>query len=124
VAVPSRLPRFVGALAESVSALIRTPKGLPVGPAIRRLRLSVGLLLLIIVLGVVGYWAITDFTPFEALYQTILTVTTVGFQEVRPLDDAGRAFTILLAVLGVGSVIYHAHGEGDESQPLRGGALG
>jgi voltage-gated potassium channel len=106
VAVPSRLPRFVGALAESVSALIRTPKGLPVGPAIRRLRLSVGLLLLIIVLGVVGYWAITDFTPFEALYQTILTVTTVGFQEVRPLDDAGRAFTILLAVLGVGSVIY------------------
>ncbi|HJN94011.1 MAG TPA: potassium channel family protein [Dehalococcoidia bacterium] len=106
MAVRSHVFRLIGALSDSLSALIRTPEASPVGPAIQRLRLSVGLFLLIIVLGVVGYSVITDFTPFEALYQTILTVTTIGFQEVRPLDDAGRSFTIVLAVLGVGSVIY------------------
>ena len=56
--------------------------------------------------GVVGYVLIDDFAPFDALYQTLLTLTTVGFQEVHPLSRAARAFTIFLMVFGVGIVLY------------------
>lgn len=101
-----RLPAATAPLLQSLAALVRTPAGSPVGPAIRRLRVSVGLLLLIVALGVVGYWTIADFSLFDALYQTILTVTTIGFEEIAPLDRDGRTFTIVLAVLGVGSVFY------------------
>ena len=96
----------MGGLLESLTALLRTPEGSPVGPAIRRLRLSVLMLLAIVALGVVGYRLIEDFSLFDALYQTTLTLTTIGFQELQPLSDEARAFTIVLAVLGVGGVFY------------------
>src|SRR5262249_39544079 len=44
-------------------------------------------------------WPIDD-----ALYMTVITLTTVGFKEVRELDDAGRAWTSLLSVAGVGII--------------------
>ncbi len=58
--------------------------------------------LLIIVFGTMGYVVLEGYTPLEALYMTIITLTTVGFGEVRPLDEAGRIFTIVL--IGVGAV--------------------
>ena len=76
------------------------------GPAIRRLRLSVAMLLAIVAMGVVGYRLIEDFSLFDALYQTVLTLSTIGFQELQPLSDGARAFTIVLAALGVGGVFY------------------
>lgn len=42
----------------------------------------------------------------EALFMTVITLTTVGFGEVRPLSPTGRWFTIALILLGVGSVFY------------------
>ena len=57
-------------------------------------------------IGVVGYVLIEDFSPFDALYQTVLTLTTVGFQEVHPLSREARAFTIFLMVFGVGTALY------------------
>ena len=56
--------------------------------------------------GVVGYWAIDEYSPFDALYQTVLTLTTVGFQEVHPLSTEARAFTIFLMLFGVGIALY------------------
>lgn len=102
---PNSAPPMVGIL-ESATALFRTPEGSPVGPAIRRLRASIAILAGIVGLGVIGYWLIAGFNGFDALYQTILTVTTIGFAEIEPLDDDARAFTIVLAVLGVGAVVY------------------
>jgi voltage-gated potassium channel len=58
------------------------------------------------VFGTVGY-LLLGFTLLEALYQTVTTVATVGFREVRPLSDAGMAFTIVLIVVGVGTVLYN-----------------
>lgn len=55
----------------------------------------------ILLIGVVGYYAIFGLTWIESLYMTIITVTTVGFQEVQPLSDAGRLFTILLIISSV-----------------------
>ena len=57
-------------------------------------------------LGVVGYVVIDDFSPFDALYQTLLTLTTVGFQEVYPLSREARIFTVFLMVFGVGIALY------------------
>ena len=41
----------------------------------------------------------------DALYQTVTTVATVGFREVRPFDTAGKIFTMVLIMLGVGAVL-------------------
>lgn len=49
---------------------------------------------------------IEGWTPLEAFYMTAISLTTVGFGEVRPLSDSGRLFTVALILIGVGSVAY------------------
>ncbi len=44
-------------------------------------------LFLTMAIGVAGYRLIDGFSAFDALYQTVLTLTTVGFQELHPLSD-------------------------------------
>jgi voltage-gated potassium channel len=56
--------------------------------------------------GTIGYSLIEGWTFFEALYMTIITLTTVGYMEVHPLSNAGRFFTIALILTGVGSMLY------------------
>jgi voltage-gated potassium channel len=62
-------------------------------------------LALIVAVGVVGYMAIEHWNVIDSLYMTTLTLTAVGFTEVHPLDTAGKAFTIVLIVLGVTGVV-------------------
>jgi voltage-gated potassium channel len=73
-----------------------------------RRRVRIGLLLLTGVAagGTLWYWIIESFSFLDALYQTITTIATVGFEEVQPLGDRGRAFTIVLIVVGVGVALY------------------
>jgi voltage-gated potassium channel len=73
---------------------------------VRRLGVAVGALLAVTVVGTLGY-VVLGFTPLEALYQTVTTVATVGFREVRPLGPAGQVFTVLLILVGVGTVLYN-----------------
>ncbi len=54
------------------------------------------LLLLVIVIGVVGYMLINDFGFVDALYMTVITVSTVGFGEVHELSEGGKIFTSIL----------------------------
>ncbi len=58
-------------------------------------------MLLVLFFGVIGYKLISDFTWVEAIYMTIITVTTVGFSEVRPLDPSAKIFTVFLIVTSV-----------------------
>ena len=58
-----------------------------------------------IVAGTVGY-VILGFGFVEALYQTVTTITTVGFREVHPLSTVGEFFTIALILVGVGTALY------------------
>lgn len=60
----------------------------------------------IIVVGMLGYVLIEGFSPVEALYMTIITISTVGLGAVRPLTPAGMAFTVLLIVTSVGVTVY------------------
>lgn len=66
-----------------------------------KFNLAILLMTSILLIGVVGYYAIFGYTWIESLYMTIITVTTVGFQEVQPLSDSGRLFTILLIISSV-----------------------
>ena len=72
----------------------------------RRLRLGVLAFLAVILGGFVGYQVFEGFSPFDALYMTVITVSTVGFAEIQPLDTSGRVFTMLLIAAGVGSVAF------------------
>lgn len=60
----------------------------------------------ILVGGCVGFMVIEGWTALDAIYMTIISLTTVGFQEVHPLSRAGRIFTMLLIVSGVGFILY------------------
>jgi voltage-gated potassium channel len=60
---------------------------------------------LVIVAGTVGY-VILGFGFVDALYQTVTTITTVGFREVHPLSTVGELFTIALILVGVGTALY------------------
>ena len=57
------------------------------------------LLLAVATVGVTGYMLVENFRFVEALYMTVITITTAGFTEVRPLTDNGRIFTICMLVL-------------------------
>ena len=59
----------------------------------------------VVLVGTIGY-VVLGFSVLDALYQTVTTVTTVGFREVRPLSAVGKTFTILLILLGVGTALY------------------
>lgn len=74
-------------------------------PAQRIYRLILFFFFLVFV-GVAGYILIEGLSPLDALYMTIITISTVGFQEVRPLSASGRLFTMVLVLLGVGAGAY------------------
>ena len=71
-----------------------------------RLLQIVILLIGVIAFGTLGYQLIEAWSAFDALYMTVITVASVGFMEVHPLSPAGRAFTMVLIVVGLGTVAY------------------
>ena len=71
----------------------------------RHVVLGICLLAAIILVGWVGY-VLLGFGALDALYQTVTTITTVGFREVEPLTGAGQIFTMVLILAGVGTALY------------------
>ncbi|MBL6970259.1 MAG: NAD-binding protein [Campylobacterales bacterium] len=65
-------------------------------------RLPLVLVQFIMMIGTLGYIVIDDFPILDAIYQTGITFTTVGFGEIAPISDAGRFFTITLIIFGFG----------------------
>ena len=63
-------------------------------------RLPLVLTVLTMLIGTMGYMLIDDFPLMDAIYQTGITFTTVGFGEIQPISDAGRIFTISLIIFG------------------------
>jgi voltage-gated potassium channel len=56
--------------------------------------------------GTTGYTLIEGWDPFDSLYMAVITLSTVGFQEIEPLSEKGKAFTIGLIFFGLGVVAY------------------
>ena len=71
-----------------------------------RFRYVVLALCAFVVTGVFGYMGIEGWSFLDSIYMTILTFTTVGYSEVRPLSPVGRAFTTLLMLGGVSTMLY------------------
>ena len=72
----------------------------------RRLLTIVYVLIGIVAAGVIGYMLIEGWSFLDALYMTIITISTVGYQEVAPLSTAIKIFSVVLIVVGVGAMLY------------------
>ena len=86
-----------------------------------RLRLPLVLVGVAVAYGTLGYRFVEGWGVLDAFYMTVITLTTVGYSEVHPLDAAGKLFTISLLALGVAAV---AAAIGAVTQLVAGGELG
>ncbi len=69
-------------------------------PHLKAFRLPLILTVLTMMIGTMGFVIIDDFSLMDAIYQTGITFTTVGFGEIAPVSDTGRIFTITLIISG------------------------
>ncbi|MFC1979893.1 potassium channel family protein [Chloroflexota bacterium] len=72
----------------------------------KRLLWGLSAFIAIIVAGTAGYVVIEGWPFLDALYMTVITITTVGYAEVHPLSAGGQVFSIFLILGGVGGAIY------------------
>lgn len=63
-------------------------------------------LLVLLLAGTAGYLLIEGWPFLDALFMTVITISTVGYNEVYPLSPAGEAFSIVLILISVGAVFY------------------
>ena len=74
-----------------------------------RLLYPLGLVAATVLVGTLGFyllWRDQGGTWLDALYMTIITITTIGYEEVHPLDTAGRLLAMGVALVGIGSLFY------------------
>ena len=74
-----------------------------------QLRVAIVLLWLVSIGGTLGFVYLEGYTLIEAFYMTVITVSTVGYGEVRPLTESGRLFTAVLILFGFGAVAFAGH---------------
>ena len=73
---------------------------------VRHLKISIGVLLLLLTVGTCGYITLEGWSFLDALYMTVITLGTVGFREVHDLSHVGKVFTMMLIFFGVGVIGY------------------
>jgi voltage-gated potassium channel len=72
----------------------------------KRIAILTALIFFVLTLGTSGYSFFEDWSLLDSLYMTVITLTTIGFKEVRPLSEYGRIFTIVFVFFGVGVLAY------------------
>lgn len=73
---------------------------------VRRVVFVAGLLLLTLMAGTLGFRIIEGYPLFDAFYMTLITITTVGYDEIHPLSQAGRIFNSILILFGVSAMFF------------------
>ncbi len=86
------------ALMPSLREVLRNP--------LLRLRLALIAGLVLLAGGTAGYIGIEHYSPLDALFMTVITLSSVGYGEVQPLDTAGEVFTICLILVGLGTAAW------------------
>jgi voltage-gated potassium channel len=76
----------------------------PLGP--RQIIKGFTILLAVLAFGTAGYMLIEHWSFLDALYMTVITITTVGYREVIPVSENGRIFTIFIIFSGMGIIAY------------------
>lgn len=72
----------------------------------KKIYIAIFLLLVVLIFGVLGFRVISHYTWIDAIYMTVITITTVGFGEVIPLDQNAKIFTIFLILISLIVVGY------------------
>ena len=73
---------------------------------VRRLKISLAVLVLLLTLGTSGYMVVEGWGMLDAVYMTVITLATIGFKEVHDLTDQGKLFTMLMIIFGVSTLGY------------------
>jgi voltage-gated potassium channel len=63
-------------------------------------------MIVVIAVGTVGYMLIEHWTLLDSLFMTVTTIFTVGYGEIHPQTGIGRVFTLIVIILGVGTILY------------------
>lgn len=71
-------------------------------------KLKIGLIIIfiIIIFGTLAFMIIEKWTFLDSFYMTIITISTTGFKEVRPLTPLGMILTVFLIISGVFAIAY------------------
>ena len=72
----------------------------------KKLLFSILMFLVVVLFGIFGYTWIEGWNLLDSLYMTIITLSTVGYGEVREIGPGGRVFTVLLIVFGLFTITY------------------
>lgn len=68
-------------------------------------RSTVALTVVLLISGTAFYTTVERLTPLDALYLSVMTLTTVGYGDLHPVTPAGKAFTMIYVFLGVGVLV-------------------
>jgi len=71
-----------------------------------RVAIFVFALIIIVLFGVTGYRLLLDLSFIDALYMTLITISTVGYAEVSAMTPQAKLFSIVLIIISLGSVGY------------------
>ena len=72
----------------------------------KKLKIALVALLIVILIGTLGYGLIERWSILDSLYMSVITIATVGYKEVYPLSFTGKVFTIFYIIFGVGTTLY------------------
>ncbi|MCI4667028.1 MAG: potassium channel protein [Bacteroidia bacterium] len=72
----------------------------------RRIFQALFLILMISLVGVIGFMLIEGYNFLDSFYMTVITMSTVGFGTIGELSNSGKAFSVLLIILSSGTVVY------------------
>ena len=72
----------------------------------KTIKIGIALIFFMVAIGALGYMLIEKMTFIEAVFMTIITISTVGFKEVKPLSEPGMVFTIALIISSLGTLAY------------------
>lgn len=74
----------------------------------KNLILSMLLVVATVIMGTAGYMVIEKWDMIDALYMTVITLSTVGYGEVHPVSEFGKVYTMFLVFFGVGFALFVA----------------
>lgn len=77
-------------------------------PALTRIGIASSLMALIFIVGTIGYHFIEGMGLFDSFYMTFITISTIGFREIKSLTIEGRIFTMAIFIFGIGVISYIA----------------
>ena len=74
--------------------------------SLRRILQAISLLFVTLLFGVMGFMVLEGYSLIDALYMTVITMSTVGFGTLTELSQEGKLFAVLLIVISAGTFVY------------------